>query len=76
MKTLTISEARNSLPTLVDEIVGTQEPVVVVRHGRPVVTIAAFHGKTSRDAYALRRVSIRMRKDFNKPMSDEWSALR
>jgi prevent-host-death family protein len=37
MKTMTISDARTNLPTLIDEVNGAaQEVVGIMRHGKPV----------------------------------------
>jgi len=49
MKKLNVSEVRNNLPSLLDEIALSNEPIVVTRHGKPVAKILPFRrGKSKR----------------------------
>jgi len=75
MKTISISDARNHLPAVIEEVVKTGDQVVVVRYGRPTVTIAPFLGtKSGRGQYPLRGRSIRVADDFDEPVADLWEA--
>ena len=76
MKKVRISEVRNHLPSLLDEIALSNEPIVVTRHGKPVARILPFRkGKSGRDRYPLRDLPIRLSKDFDKPAPELWEAL-
>jgi prevent-host-death family protein len=44
MKTISISDARNHLPSIIDEVMSTHEQMVVLRHDTPTVTIIPFQG--------------------------------
>ena len=77
MKKVNISEVRNHLPSLLDEIAQSNEPIVVTRHGKPVAKILPFRtGKSGQNRYPLRDLPIRISKDFDKPDADLWEALR
>lgn len=76
MKTISISEARNHLPTIIDTVLNTREQVVVMRHGAPTVTIAPFQATAAEASrYPLRGRPLRVAADFDAPMPDLWEAL-
>lgn len=76
MKKVNISEVRNHLPALLDEIALSNEPIVVTRHGKPVAKILPFRkARSERERYPLRGLPIRVSKDFDKPDADLWEAL-
>ena len=76
MKTLSISEARNTLPGLLDELVRSREPVVVTRRGKPVARIVPVSLAPARSGrHPLRCVAIRMAADFNAPLTELWAAM-
>ena len=50
MKTLNVSEARNTLPTLIESVSTTHKPVMLLRYGKPaamLVPIVAQDGMTN-----------------------------
>jgi prevent-host-death family protein len=76
MKKVNISEVRNHLPSLLDEIALSNEPIVVTRHGKPVAKILPFRrGKSKRQRYPLRGLPIHISKDFDKPAPELWEAI-
>lgn len=76
MKTLPVSEARNNLPGLLDELVRSREPVLVTRRGKPVARILPVSAATAQtERHPLRHVAIRMAADFNAPLAELWAAL-
>ncbi len=76
MKKISISEVRNHLPFLLDEMAVSNEPIVVTRHGKPVAKILPFHKSQSKpERYPLRGLPIRVSKDFDKPVPELWEAL-
>ena len=76
MKKVNISEVRNHLPSLLDEIALSNEPIVVTRHGKPVAKILPFRKAQSKQKrYPLRDLPIRVSKDFDKPAPELWEEL-
>lgn len=76
MKTISISEARNHLPSVIDEVLKTHEQVVVVRYGTPTVAIVPFRDSASAvNRYPLRGHPIALTDDFDAPMPNLWDAL-
>ena len=76
MRKLKVSEVRNRLPSLLDEIALSNEPIVVTRHGKPVAKIVSFHrAKPGAQRYPLRGLPIRVSKDFDKPAPELWETL-
>ena len=76
MRTVTVSQARNTLPQLLDEVLASHQRVLVVRYGKPVAQIGPVDSEPAADAYPLRKVRIEMDADFNVPMPELWSANR
>lgn len=76
MKTVSVSQARNTLPQLLDQVLASHQQVLIVRYGRPVARIAPIDSEQGADAYPLRKVRIEMDADFNVPMPELWSANR
>ena len=76
MKKISISEVRNHLPSLLEEIASSNEPIVVTRHGKPVAKILPFHKAQSKpERYPLRNLPIRVSEDFDKSDAELWEAL-
>ena len=76
MKTISISDARNHLPSIIDDVMSTHEQVVVIRYGAPTVVIMPFRDRGSgANPYPLRGYPISVAKDFDEPMPDLWGAL-
>ena len=75
MKTLSISEARNTLSTVVDSVASTRTSVVLLKHGKPAAMLVPI---TKSDAqanpYPLRGTPITLADDFDVPLSDMWNA--
>ena len=76
MKTRNISDVRNELPSIVEEVARTSEEVVVTRYGAPMVTITPCrdHG-TQTKRYPLRGHPLELADDFDVPMPELWRAL-
>jgi len=76
MKTLRVADVRNHLPAVIDEVVRSNEPIIVSRYGKPVVTIVPFTaGQTMETRYPLRGQKISVANDFDEPTPDLWQAL-
>ncbi len=76
MKTISISDARNHLPAIIDEVMSTHEQVVVLRHNAPTVAIIPFQGKKpGENRYPLRGHPLALAEDFDEPMPTLWDAL-
>jgi prevent-host-death family protein len=76
MKTLSISEARNRLPVLVEDVARTREPVTVSRYGVPLAMIVPVTpAQNSKARYPLRGRCVTVAGDFDAPMPEEWDAL-
>ncbi len=76
MKTLNISDVRNHLPSVIDEMTDTNEPVVVERYGKPVARIIPFTAdKRDPTRYPLRGQPCSIAPDFDEPTPELWDAL-
>ena len=76
MKTINISDARNRLPSVLDEVIETHEVIVVTRYGTPMVSITPIQARaTEQDRYPLRGRCITMADDFDEPLPELWNAL-
>jgi prevent-host-death family protein len=75
-RNMTISEVRNQLPNVVDEIAASRVAVVVTRHGKPVVSIVPFNAhKTKTARYPLRGLTVKVSSEFDEPMPDLWNVV-
>jgi prevent-host-death family protein len=73
---LSISDARNHLPSIIDEVSHTNEPVVIERYGKPVARIIPFTPeKRDPTRYPLRGQPCSVSLDFDEPMPELWNAL-
>ena len=76
MKTLSISDVRNHLPALLEEVAKGSEALVVTRYGKAIASIVPFQArKESETRYPLRNRPISVAKDFDAPRPDMWEAL-
>jgi antitoxin (DNA-binding transcriptional repressor) of toxin-antitoxin stability system len=76
MKTLSISAVRNHLPSVINEMTDTNEPVVVERYGKPVARLIPFTAeKLDPTRYPLRGQPCSVTPDFDEPTSELWDAL-
>ena len=75
MKTLSISEARNTLSSVVDSVASTCASVVLLRHGRPVAMLVPIAKSNAQaNPYPLRGMPVTIADDFDAPLSDMWNA--
>ena len=66
MKTLNISDARNRLPAVIEEVASSGESRVVTRYGKPIASIVPFRdAKTPEARYPLRGRPITVAADFD-----------
>ena len=76
MKTHSISDLRNHLPSVIDDVTRTNEPVIIERYGKPVASIIPFKDETSTQSHhPLRGQSISVASDFDDPIPDLWNAV-
>jgi len=76
MKALNISELRMHLPSIVDEVVRSREPVVVMRYGEAMATIAPYRDSGPQSKrYPLRDTPLWLADDFDEPNPGMWDAL-
>ena len=79
MRSLTISAARTTLPSLIDDVLTRHETIIISRNGKPVAQlspISADSHATDHSRYALRGVPIAISDDFDDPTPDLWEALQ
>ncbi len=75
MKTLNISDARNTLPALVESVSVTRVPVMLLRYGKPAaMLVPVVDQATQANPYPLREFAISVSVDFDAPLSDLWEA--
>jgi len=75
MKALNISEARNTLPALVEAVSATRVPLVLLRYGKPAAMLVPIKRKTVQaNPYPLRNVPITVADDFDAPQVNLWAA--
>lgn len=76
MKTLNISDVRNSLPSVIEEVVQSNEVVVVTRYGKPIAKIVPFRNEGNhKSSYPLRGKPIKMADDFDEPEPELWNVV-
>ena len=76
MKTLKISYVRNYLSSVIEEIVRSNQAVVITRYGKPVARIVPFRGEEDQTScYTLHDKPMKMADDFNEPMPELWNAM-
>lgn len=76
MKTMSISEARNHLPAIVEDVAYNHEALVVTRYGTPLATIVPYEEQRATEArYPLRGHPVTVAEDFDHPMPDLWNVL-
>jgi prevent-host-death family protein len=76
MKALNVSQARQQLPTLVDEVAQSGEEVLITRRGEPMAKLVPFQPKEAEKvAHPLRGLPIEIAEDFDEPLPELWEAL-
>lgn len=73
MKSLSLSEARRTLPSLADEVAEHGEEIVVTRRGKPVLRLVPVVPEAP--AMRLRGLPIHISDDFDDPVAQDWEAL-
>jgi prevent-host-death family protein len=72
-KTITISEARRTLPALIAQVARTGVPVTITRHDEVVARIVPVQADVS-DDLPLRGHPLEIADDFDEPLGDLWEA--
>ena len=76
MKALNISEARSTLPALVEAVSTTHVSVVLLRYGKPAAMIVPVQTEEEKaEPYPLRKLPITVADDFDEPSAGLWEAL-
>ncbi len=76
MKSVNISEVRNSLPQILRKIRRSHETITILRYGKPIANIVPFEDSESEvDKYPLRGIPIILSEDFDEPLIELWDAL-
>ena len=75
MKSINISEARNTLPTLVESVASTRKPIVLLRYGKPAAMLMPIQAERApTNPYPLRGTPITVSDDFDAPLAHLWGA--
>jgi prevent-host-death family protein len=76
MKAFNVSEARQHLPTLVDEVSQSGREILITRRGQPLAKLVPFRkAEAERAAHPLRGLPIEIADDFDAPLPELWEAL-
>lgn len=76
MKTFNVSQARQELPSLIDDVASSGEEVLITRRGQPLAKLVPFHREEAeRTAHPLRGLPIEIADDFDDPMPELWEEL-
>ena len=75
MKTLNVSEARNTLPALIESVSTTHNPVMLLRYGKPAAMLVPIVEQgMGKNRHPLRGMPITIADDFDAPLSNVWEA--
>ena len=75
MKTLNVSEARNTLPALIESVATTHKPVMLLRYGKPAAMLVPIVEQgMGKNRHPLRGMPITIADDFDAPLSNMWEA--
>ena len=78
MRSLSVSSARSTLPTLLDDVFIKHETIIISRKGKPVAQLAPLPSGSIQDetsCFPLRGITISISQDFDEPAADLWEAL-
>ena len=76
-KLMSLTDVRQRLPAIVDEVIATRRAIVITRHGRPVAQVSPYTATDSASSrYALRDVQLEIPEDFDEPLEAQWEALK
>ena len=75
MKTLNVSQARNTLPALIESVSTTHQPVMLLRYGKPAAMLVPIleQGRET-NPHPLRGLPITITDDFDTPLPNTWEA--
>jgi prevent-host-death family protein len=77
MRTVQASEFKARCLALMDEVAATGEPLVVTKHGKPVVQIEPVRRARARSLIGSGKGSVEILGDIISPAYDgEWDALK
>jgi antitoxin (DNA-binding transcriptional repressor) of toxin-antitoxin stability system len=78
MKRLNVSEARRTLPRLLDDLRDLREPVIITRRGKALCKLVPCTEEELRGDKAklpLRGLPLGLAEDFDEPLDGGWEAL-
>jgi len=76
MKALSISDVRNHLPALMEQVAQGGEGFIITRYGQAMASVVPFRDrKGTQTRYPLRHRPVSVAKDFDTPMPELWAAL-
>lgn len=77
MNTMQASEFKAKCLALMDEIARTGEPLVVTKHGKPVVQVTAYRPPRAKSLFGLEKGKIQILGDIISPIgADLWEAMK
>jgi antitoxin (DNA-binding transcriptional repressor) of toxin-antitoxin stability system len=78
MRSLSVSSARSTFPTLLDDVFTKHETIIISRKGKPIAQLSPIPSDTYQDEtvrFPLRNVSITIAENFDDPAPELWEAL-
>ena len=78
MRSLSVSSARSSLPSLLDDVFFKHETIIISRKGKPVAQLTPIPSdsyKVEAELFPLRGITIAIAEGFDEPSSELWEAL-
>ena len=76
MRTLSVSETRKQLPSLLAEIAEKCDAIIITRHGKPLAKLVACTADdTAVVLHPLRGLPIGIAEDFDESLTADWEAL-
>jgi prevent-host-death family protein len=73
MKTVAATDFKSRCLALLEEVRHTRRPLLVTRHGKPVVEISPYVPKNTRSANPLKG-SILFQGDLISPLDEKWDS--
>jgi len=78
MRSLSVSSARSSLPSLLDDVFIKHETIIISRKGKPVAQLTPIPSDTHMAEsvrFPLRSIPISIAENFDEPDPELWEAL-
>lgn len=78
MRSLSVSYARSTFPSLLDDVFTKRETIIISRKGKPIAQLSPIPSDTYQDEavrFPLRGVSITIAENFDDPAPELWEAL-